>query len=338
MRDDGGTRLLVLGGTAFVGRAVVAAALRRGWTVTTFTRGITGPAPAGVEAITGDRTDPRDLDRLTGREWDLVIDTWRYDAAAVEASTRLLANAVGRYAYVSSLAVYEWPPPETFTEDAPLLDPSAESGGVFGEYALAKAGGERAVRAVFGDRALCARTGLTLGPHEYAGRLPWWLLRMARGGEVVAPLPADQPVQYIDSRDLADWLLLAAQAELSGEFNVLSDVGHATLATLLAACRAETGRRTDLTWVDPGILLDHEVRPWLELPIWIPASDVLAPSYRVDVTRATAAGLRCRPVQDTVADTWRWLRAEQNLDRAAGQDKPWLSPEKEATVLAAGSP
>ncbi|WP_242910544.1 NAD-dependent epimerase/dehydratase family protein [Actinomadura terrae] len=330
------TRLLVLGGTAFVGRAVVDAALRRGWKVTTFSRGVTGPPPSGAEALTGDRTDPDGLRALAGREWDLVIDTWRDDAAAVTAAARALEPSVGRYAYVSSLAVYAWPPPAEFTEDAPLLDPdSGSSGGIFGSYALAKAGGEHAVRAAFGDRALLARTGLILGPHEYAGRLPWWLLRVARGGRVAAPRPSDLPLQYIDTRDLAEWLLDAEENGLAGDFNVLSDVGHATMASLLAACRAVTGGGADLTWVDGDVLLAHGVRPWMELPIWIPPGNVLEPSYRVDSTKAKAAGLHCRPVHDTVADTWRWLRSEPDHGRRAGQDKPWMTPEKEAEVLVA---
>ncbi|MEV7229584.1 NAD-dependent epimerase/dehydratase family protein [Polymorphospora sp. NPDC051019] len=332
-------RLLVLGGTAFVGRAVVEEALARAWDVTVLSRGVSGRPPAGVRALTGDRTDPADLRRLAGERWDLVVDTWRDDPAAVRASAELLAGSVGRYLYVSSLSVYRWPASPGFAEDAPLVPyPQPVDGDDFDAYAMAKAGGERAVLDAFGERGLLARTGLILGPYEYVGRLPWWLLRMARGGQVLAPGPADRGLQYVDSRDLAAWLLSAGERGLSGPYNVLSGVGHTTMRGLLDACRTTTGGDAELTWVDEDFLLDHGVRAWSELPIWLPAGDRLAASYEVDSSRAFATGLLdCRPVEETVADTWRWLGtlAPDRLDAEAGQRKPWLTAEREAALLAA---
>ncbi|MEV0607446.1 NAD-dependent epimerase/dehydratase family protein [Polymorphospora rubra] len=332
-------RLLVLGGTAFVGRAVVEEALTRGWDVTVLSRGVSGRPPAGVRALTGDRTDPADLRQLAGERWDLVVDTWRDDPAAVRASAGLLAGSAGRYLYVSSLSVYRWPASPGFDEDAPLVPyPQPVDGDDFDAYAMAKAGGERAVLDAFGKRGLLARTGLILGPYEYVGRLPWWLLRMARGGQVLAPGPADRGLQYVDSRDLAGWLLSAGERGLSGPYNVLSGAGHTTMGGLLDACRTATGGDAELTWVDEAFLLDHGVRAWSELPIWLPAGDRLAASYEVDSSRAFATGLLdCRPVGATVADTWRWLGtlAPDRLDVEAGQRKPWLTAEREAALLAA---
>ncbi|MBO4209065.1 NAD-dependent epimerase/dehydratase family protein [Micromonospora echinofusca] len=331
-------RLLVLGGTAFVGRAVTEEAQRRGWTVTTFSRGHSGKPPAGVEGLYGDRTDPDDLRQLAGRRFDLVVDTWRDDPAAVRASTALLADTVDRYVYVSSLSVYRWPAAPGFDENAPRVTYRPPTGDdPFDAYAMAKTGGEQAVRETFGDRALLARTGVILGPYEYVGRLPWWLLRIARGGTVLAPGPADAPLQYVDCRDLADWLLTAGLAGRHGPYNVLSEPGHTTMAGLLDACRTVTGSTAELVWVPGDFLLDQGVRAWSELPIWLPASDRLAATYQVGVSRVTGTGLRCRDVQDTVADTWRWLGGldAAGLAREAGQHKPWLTAEREAAVLAA---
>lgn len=331
-------RLLVLGGTAFAGRAIVEDALARGWSVTTFSRGVSGPAPDGAEALRGDRTVAADLRALSGRTWDAVADTWREDAGAVRDAVRLLVGSSGAYAYVSSLAALRWPPPSSFSDDAPLVGDEPEvPGDPYAEYAASKAGAERAVVAAFGERALCARSGLLLGPHEYAGRLPWWLLRMRRGGQVLAPAPADRQVQYVDARDLASLLLDRLERGAGGTFNAVCPPGHATMGRLLEACREAAGGGAELIWVGEAFALDQGIVPWSELPIWLPAGDFLAPSYDVDSSGAAAAGLRCRPVVETVADTWAWLRGfdEAELATRAGQRKPWLAPDKERRVLAA---
>jgi nucleoside-diphosphate-sugar epimerase len=331
-------RLLVLGGTAFAGRAVVEDALARGWSVTTFSRGVTGPAPAGAEALHGDREAAGDLRALAGRTWDAVVDTWRGSADAVRESVRQLRGSAGAYAYVSSLAALRWPPPPAFTESAPLVDDEpATPGDPYAEYAAAKAAAERAVAEAFGPAALCARAGLLLGPHEYAGRLPWWLLRMRRGGPVLAPAPAGAQVQYVDVRDLATWVLDRLEAGLGGAFNTLCPRGHATMGGLLEACRDAVGTGAELVWVEGRFALEAGVVPWTELPIWLPADDFLGPSYDADPSAAAAAGLRCRPLAATVAATWEWLRGLDGAEAAAraGQRKPWLAPEKEAAVLAA---
>jgi 2'-hydroxyisoflavone reductase len=187
-------RVLVLGGTRFVGRSVVDDAVARGWPVTVFNRGISGAPPDGVVALQGDRTVAADLDVLAGREFDIVVDTWTGAASAVAESARRLADSAAHYVYVSSRSVYQEPLVSGMTEDAPVVpaDPDAEDG----DYATMKAGGELAALRYFGvDRVLVARTGLVLGPYEDVGRLPWWLARMARGGEVLAPGPSALPLQ-----------------------------------------------------------------------------------------------------------------------------------------------
>lgn len=311
-------RLLVLGGTRFVGRAIVADARTRGWTVTVFNRGITATAPDGVESLRGDRMVPADLSVLAGREWDAVIDTWDDAPRAVLDSARVLADTVEHYVYVSSRSVYQAPLRPGMTEDAPVV--AAAPDAVTGGYAECKAGGELAAREVFGDRVLIARTGLVLGPHEDVGRLPWWLRRIAAGGTVLAPGPAELPLQYVDARDLAAWLLTSAEQRLTGTFNALSRPGHTTMRALLDICRAVTGSTATLRWVEPEPILAAGVLPWSQLPIWVPPEHPFRPLHQTNTDRAHAAGLRCRPIGQTVADTWAWLRTAGDIDISVGID------------------
>jgi nucleoside-diphosphate-sugar epimerase len=327
-------RLLVMGGSSFVGRAVVEDGLRRGWAVTTFNRGQAPWTDPRVERVLGDRLRPGDLDRLGQREWDFVVDTWSGAPRAARDSAAALADRAERYLYVSSASVYAPPPPIDGDESARTVAASPDAGD--GDYAAMKRGAELGVTAAFGDRALLARAGTILGPHEDVGRLPWWLLRMERGGEVLAPGPPELPLQYIDARDLARWLLDAAGDGLSGPFNVVSRSGHATMGELLEACRSVTGGGAVLTWADPGFVQDAGIEPWSELPIWLPADHEYRGMHASDVERAHRAGLRCRPLGETVRDTWEWLvsigrQAPLRPDR----DRPGLDPDKERAALAA---
>ncbi len=329
-------RLLVLGGTGFVGGATVAEALRRGWSVTVFNRGLHGAVPDGVRRLRGDRSAPDGLSALSGGEWDLAIDTWDGEPRAVLDAARALVDSTGHYVYVSSRSVYREPVALGADESAPVVD--AASDALDGSYAALKAGGERAAHEVFGDRAMIARAGLILGPGEDIGRLPWWLQRMARGGQVLAPGPADLPLQYIDVRDLAAWLLDRSREGVGGTFNVVSRTGQATMGELLAACVAVTGSRARLRWVDPGPILAAGVVPWNDLPVWIPLGHEFRWLHEGDVSRAFAAGLSCRPVAQTVADTWQWLRTVDGVPPRAGRPQRapvGLDPAREADLLAA---
>ncbi|MGX1130206.1 2'-hydroxyisoflavone reductase [Streptomyces glaucescens] len=328
-------RLLVLGGTEFVGRAVVDAALDRGWEVTVFHRG-RHAAPDGVRALHGDRTAPDGLAALADGEWDAVVDTWSAAPRAVRDAARLLRGRAARYVYVSSCSVYDWAPPAGYTEDARLVE-GAEPDAEQTEYARDKRGGELAALDAFGaDRTLLVRAGLIIGPYENVGRLPWWLTRTARGGPVLAPGPRDLPVQYVDVRDLAEWILGGVEQELSGPYNLISPRGHATIGTLLEACARVTGGAAELRWTAPELILEAGIEPWTQLPVWVPPnSDLHEALHCADVSRAVAAGLRCRPVEETVADTWSWLR-ELGGVAPIRPDRPQkrLDPDTEAKVLA----
>ncbi len=302
-------RLLVLGGTHFVGRALVAKAQNRGHEVTTLNRGRTGTDVDGVEALHADRSDCGQLaQQLGGRSWDAVLDTWSGAPAVVAASATLLAGRAGHFGYVSSASVYRWPIPLGADESAPTVeaDPDLDSDA---DYAVCKRGAELAVLRSFPDRALLARAGLILGPYEDVGRLPWWLIRLARGGRVVAPGPPPRPLQLIDARDLADWMIRGAERGLSGAYNTVSPPGHTTMGELLTLANHIVGARAELVWAPPEVIDAAGVRPWTELPIWVPPTGELAALHDADTSAAADEGLRCRPVADTIFDTWQWLQA-----------------------------
>jgi nucleoside-diphosphate-sugar epimerase len=325
--------LLVLGGSAFVGRALVSEGLAAGWEVTTFNRGLSGLANDEVPTVNGDRLDPSSLTQLADRDWDLVVDTWSGAPRAVRDSARALRDRVGRYAYISSVSVYPPPPPIGVTESAATVEASADADS--GEYAELKRGAELAVERELPGRALLARAGLILGPHENVGRLTWWLARMSRGGEILCPGPPDLEIQYIDARDLARFVLHAGGAGETGPFNVVSRPSHATMGTLLTACYTVAGASDAvLTWVEPDVIAAAGIEPWSELPIWIPPDHEYAGMHAANVERAHEAGLTCRSVQDTVGDTWRWFSPLNSAPPVrADLPTPGLDPARERHAL-----
>ncbi|MFD0026140.1 NAD-dependent epimerase/dehydratase family protein [Streptomyces sp. NPDC058382] len=331
----------MLGGTEFVGRAVTEDALARGWEVTVFHRGHHAP-PAGTAELLGDRTTEGGLAALEAAgeagegayNWDLVVDTWSGAPSAVRDAARLLSGRAPHYTYVSSRSVYSYPVRAGLSEDGPVVtDTSADDGDDI-PYAQAKRGGELAVLDAFGDRALLVRAGLIIGPWENIGRLPWWLTRIARGGPVPAPGTPGLPLQYIDVRDLAGWMLDAAEAGLHGPYNLISRPGHTTMGELLETCVDVTGSDAELCWTDTEAILAAGVEPWNDLPVWVPPGELYDGLHQGDAGRAYAAGLRCRPVAETVADTWAWL-CELGGTAPQRPDRPTLGldPRTEAKLL-----
>jgi nucleoside-diphosphate-sugar epimerase len=328
-------RLLVLGGTRFVGRAVLQDALARGWDVTALNRGVTGALPAGVTALRADRTVESDLrEALQGKEFDAVVDTWSGAPRVVTSSASVLRAVAPRYAYVSSISAYaEGRPPggdETWPT-WPDADPDAEET----VYPADKRGAELAVLRSFPE-ALLARPGLILGPYEDIGRLPWWLDRASRGGRLVAPGRPDRPLQYVDVRDLAAWLLEGLEDGLSGPVDLVCPRGHTTMGMLLEAVVAETGGLAELAWIDEERVLASGAQPWTHLPCWLPETGEDAGLMESDTSRAVATGLRSRPVVETVADTWAWLRAEGMPEQRADRPQHGLPAELEERLLASG--
>lgn len=326
-------RLLVLGGTVFLGHALVTDALSRGWVVTTFTRGRSGDPVRGAEAVYGDRTVAADLAGLAARQWDVIVDTCGFVPAVVAHSAEVLAGAAERYGFVSSMSVYRDGLATPAGEASPVY--ATPAGATEGGYGELKAGCERAVEQAFPGRALHIRAGLILGPRENIGRLPWWLRRIAAGGRVLAPGRPARPLQYVDVRDLAAWTLDALGAGLTGPVNVASRPGHATMGELLGACVEVTGSGAELVWTAEEVLREYGVAPWTELPCWVPEQD---PAYAgflaAAVDRAYRTGLRPRPVGGTVAATWEWLAAGGVPVPRPGLPPVGLPAEKEQAVLA----
>jgi 2'-hydroxyisoflavone reductase len=325
-------RLLVLGGTHHVGRALVEAGLERGDEVTTINRGTIRPA-RGVDARFADRRDPDALAAALGNDvGDAVVDTWSHEPAAVAEAARQLSGRAAHLTYISSRSVYTWPAPSGVTEAAPLVFGDAESQEAT-PYGEAKRGGEIAAKREFGGPVLVARPGLILGPYEVVGRLPWWLGRIAEGGRVPAPGPSDRPLQYVDGRDLAEWVLLCSDRRRAGDFNTVSAPGHTTIGALLLACVAAARSKAELVWRTPEQVEAAGVSGWTDLPIWTPPTGELAALHDADVSAARAAGLKCRPVEETVRDTWAWLQAEGWPAPPTDRGELGLSAAQEATLL-----
>jgi 2'-hydroxyisoflavone reductase len=308
-------RILVLGGTRFLGRALAEDALARGHELTLFNRGRTDPDLfSEAERLRGDRKT--DLAVLGGRTWDAVIDTSGYVPADVGAAAELLRDS-GRYAFVSSVSVYadlsSGPTEDTATAELGDL-PEDELASDYSNYGPLKALAEAEVERVFGDRALIVRPGLIVGPHDPTGRFTYWARRLERGGEILAPAPPERLAQFIDVRDLAAWMLDAVEQGLGGMFNA-TNTGVAW-GDLLAG--------GDVTWVSDEFLQEHDVGPWLELPLWLPDPE-WAGMHATDVGRAIAAGLRFRPLEETLV-----AAATAPAEEGVG-----LSPEREAELLAA---
>ena len=321
-------QLLIIGGTRFLGRALVDEARVAGHSVTLFNRGRSNPdLYPDVAQVHGDRDGG--LDVLAGRRWDAVIDTCGYVPRVVRAAADFLAGAVEHYTFISSLSVYADPLPVGADEGAPLAtiaDETVEE--ITGEtYGALKALCERAATEAMGGRALLVRSGLIVGPHDGSDRFNYWPARVSRGGEVVAPDSPDYGTQFIDVRDLARWTLRASEQRLTGPYNVTGPERPLPLGRLLDAARAISGSDARFTWVDGAFLVEQGVGPFVELPLWVPAEDAGFNNFAIG--RALAAGLTFRPVEETIRDTLDWLatRPADHVWRAG------LTAEREAELL-----
>jgi 2'-hydroxyisoflavone reductase len=333
-------RVLILGGTKFLGRAVVDEALARGHEVTLFNRGETNPELyPEVEKLRGNRDG--DLGALEGGEWDAVVDPSVYLPRVARASAELLADRVAHYSFVSSISVYGDFSEVAREDETPLirLDDTSDESLEGDRYGGFKALCEQVVADVFAGRSARVRAGLIVGPNDPTGRFTYWPKRLAHGGEVLAPGRKGRQVQFIDARDLAAWLLDLGERKVSGTFNATGPVPPVTMGELLETCRAVSGSSARITWVDESFLREHEVGEWMELPLWVAESG--DPAWRlfqeVDVSRAVEAGLRFRPVADTVRDTLEWaLRTgDPGAPLASGIDigEAGMDPDREAELL-----
>ncbi|KAB8188544.1 NAD-dependent epimerase/dehydratase family protein [Lysobacter maris] len=358
-REDagGGLRILVMGGTGFLGPHFVEAARARGHRLTLFNRGKTNPERfsgaeyADVEQLHGDRKS--DLSALdAGQRWDVVLDTSAYVPADVTRSTRLLAPRTGQYLVVSTVSVYARNDLPGMDEDGALIElPDPTVTEVNGEtYGGLKALCERAAEAEMPGRTTIVRPGLIVGPGDTTDRFTYWPARADRGGEILAPGRPDGPTQFIDVRDLAAFLLHLLEQRTVGTFNADAPAGALTMGRLLETCQQVArrmnvmncittpcpqppGASSTLTWVPADFLERHEVQPWRDMPAWIPAEGEYAGFGHTSSARAQAAGLGYRPLEDTVRDTLAWWR-EQPAERRA-KPRAGLDAAREREVLAA---
>lgn len=332
-------KLLVLGGTGFLGPHFVEAARKRGHTLTLFNRGKTNPDKFSgedyrdIEQLHGDRKT--DLSALEGeRTWDAVLDTSAYIPADVTRSAKLLAPKVKQYLLVSTISVYaknDVPSDET-SALAVLSDPNVTE--VTGEtYGGLKALCEKAAEAELPGRTTVVRPGLIVGPGDNSDRFTYWPARADRGGEILAPGSAEDPTQFIDVRDLAAFLLACIERGHVGIYNADAEPGALTMGALLRESQKAAGKKSTLTWAPADFLEAQKVAPWSDMPVWIPARGEYAGFGRTSVSKARAAGLGYRPLRDTVRDTLAWWRKLPQERRA--KPKAGLSAQREAEVLAA---
>ncbi len=323
--------MLVLGGTRFIGYAVAEAAIAAGWDVSVLHRGF-APSPPGVhEILIGDRTDPAHLILFEGRRWDAVVDTWSGDPDPIRSSAMVLCDKVDRYVYVSSQSVYVWPSAAGADEGAPTV-PSVSTDGPL-DYATRKRMAEIAVLDVFCERSLIARAGLLLGPRELPSRLPWWLDRIAKGGHVPLPGSPDFEIQYLDGRDLADWIILSLERETVGIFNTIGPIGGTTMGEIMSACRAITDSDAMFHWINQAAIEREGIAPWTSLPLWIQPGADYGAVYRRDVTKALETGLKQRSVHETVSAAWDWTKSQEG-QAALSKAGVGLTADEERRLLA----
>lgn len=334
-------RILILGGTAFLGPELVDAARARSHEITLFNRGRTNPHLfPDLEKLRGDR-DPdkgEGLKALEGRAWDAVIDTSGYVPRIVSASAQMLAPRVKQYVFVSSISVYPQDTRAGADESAPvgtMDDETVETMGAnFENYGPLKALCEQAVERAMPGRAANVRPGLIVGPGDPTDRFTYWPVRIDRGGEVLAPLPQDAPVQFIDVRDLAEWIIKVVEDGHAGVFNATGPRGRLTFAELLHGCKAATSSVASFTWVAPDFLQEQGVRPWMGLPLWLPGASESAMAT-INIGKALSRGLTFRPLAVTAMDTLEWHKRTRPSDHAFGEPRAGLRAEKEAAVLKA---
>jgi len=319
--------VLVIGGTQFIGKHFVARALERGHEVTLFNRG-SKPTPAGVaEQIVGDRDT--DLAKLAGRTWDVVVDTSAYVPRQVREAAKLLVDGVGSYLFISTISVYADQDTAGLNEDSRLLrldDPTTEV--VDGDtYGGLKVLCEEALEAIYpADDRLVVRPGIVVGPDDPTDRFTYWPVRVARGGEVLAPSGPDLALQWIDARDLADFMVGALERGVTGTYNAVCEAGRFTMGELLTSARRVSGADASVTWVSEEFLLGQGVRPFADLPFWLPGA--AGNLFKVDGSRAHGQGLRARPLEETVRDTLEW-----QAERGDPALKVGMSADREAELL-----
>ena len=329
--------ILILGGTAFLGPALVEFARSRGHTLTLFNRGKTNPNLfPDVEKLQGNRDPNKDngLKALEGRKWDAVVDTSGYVPRVVKASADLLGPNVDHYVFVSSISVYKDLAQPGITEASPVATvPDETTENVPEHYGALKALCEKAAETSMPGRVLNVRPGLIVGPDDSSDRFTYWPVRVSRGGEVLAPGDGQDPIQFIDVRDLAQWIILGVERRAKGVYNATGPNKPVLMKDFLELNKQVIGGDARFTWVDTEFLKKHKVEAWADMPAWMPRAGTEGGLGQVNVSKALAEGLTFRPTADTLRDTLAWFKTlppERQAKLDAG-----IAPEREKEVLAA---
>ena len=320
-------RLLVLGGTVFLGRHLVESALARGHSVTLFNRGRQNPTLfPRVERLRGDRDG--DLSALSGRRFDAVIDTTTYTPRQARRIAEILDGRIEHYTFISSVSAYAgFPAGRSYDETAPLAEGNQG-------YGPLKARSEEALEAAFPGRVMHLRPGLIAGPHDPTDRFTYWPRRIAQGGEVLAPGRPQRPIQFIDARDLADFCVRLSEGKRAGYLNAVGPQSLLTMQQFLEACSSAVGCNVRFNWISDEELIAAGAEPWAELPLWIPENDEDSGGlFLGDNQRAIAAGLTYRPILDTIKKTLEWDAREGGPPDSPIRVTP-ISRRREASILA----
>lgn len=326
-------RILMLGGTGFLGPQVVEYALKRGHKVTLFNRGKTRPGLfPDVEKLHGDRDG--DLKALEGRKWDAAVDTSANVPRIVKAAADLLAPNLKQYVYISSISVYKDMSKPGVDESGAVETMEDESNEeVMKHYGALKALSEKAAEKAMPGRATVVRPGLIVGPDDPSDRFTYWPVRVARGGEVLAPGSPDDPIQLIDASDLGAFLVTLIEKGATGTFNATGPDKVLTMGAMLDACKAVSKSDAKFLWGDPAFLQAQGIGPWMDMPTWVPNEGETAGFAKVNIDKALKAGLTFRPIAETAKATLDWYKTLPEARRA--KMRAGLTPEREAKAIAA---
>jgi 2'-hydroxyisoflavone reductase len=335
-------KVLIIGGTRFLGRALTDEALKRGHDVTLFNRGNNQEVFPGVEQLIGDRD--RDLSLLENRKWDVVMDTCGFAPHQIKRLAEAVGDQIEHYVYISSISVYkDWIPP-LLTEDYQLhpgltdkVLNAVEEGKVspYEYYGQLKVHCENEAEKQWTGRVLHVRAGLLVGAFDYTDRLPYWVKRVAAGGKTLVPGRPDRPVQMIDVKDVATWVFNMAEQRKAGKYNVTGPDPEVTMEELLNTCKSVENSDAEFVWASEQFMIDHGVHPWTEMPLWIPEHFVLdgetepwKGASSVSIDKAVRAGLSFRPLVDTIHEIYKWEESREDTDIKAG-----MLPEREKELL-----
>ncbi|MGN7401747.1 SDR family oxidoreductase [Cytobacillus praedii] len=335
-------KVLILGGTRFLGRALVEEALARGHEVTLFNRGTNKEIFPEVEQLIGDRNI--DIALLENRKWDVLIDTCGFAPHQIKKVADVLGDNIEHYTFISSISVYKDWIPLNIAENYPLLsmlpddklaDVEAGTLSPYEYYGELKALCEAEAEKHWPDSVLHVRAGLLVGSFDYSDRLPYWVQRVAKGGNILVPGRSSRPVQLIDIKDIASWVLTMAEKRKAGTFNVTGPKNILTIEELLNTCKAVTNSNAKFVCAEEAFLLKHQVQPWTEMPLWIPECSPLEGqakpwkgTFSINIDKAVKAGLAFRPLEDTIYDIYQWEKVRDSSERKAG-----ISLTKEQELL-----